>query len=455
MATYRIGIGTEFKLDSGVGIGTDTVSGGLGDLRVDGTVKTTDLDVTGVSTFTRYAGFAVDNIEIGKDSRDISLTGEHSTRGDIVVGVNSTFTVSAGATVDVGTVPSVSIGTHFSPPTGGMEDRPEVPVEGTVRFNTDVNTLEFYNGVEWRLFTVNGASGRGVFFGGYVSPAHQKFVDYINIQSRGNSQDFGQLSAATRLSGGLANSIRGINAGGLNPGYTDTIEYITIASRGDPIDFGNLSSSRITVSGAASNTRGCFCGGYQPSPTKGVNTIDFVEIMTLGNAVDWGDLRYGRYMPGACSSPTRGVVVGGEIYSPSQANVSYIDYFTIASKGTADNFGDLGSKGYGCSSGASSTRGVFGGMETDKRFIYYITIASTGNSMYFGDLNTPFSSCAMGTVSSQTRGIIAGGRNPANVNTIESVEIATTGNAVDFGDRVIASQQFGGCSDSHGGLGGY
>ena len=39
MATYRIGIGTEFKLDGGVGIGTDNVSGSLGDLRVEGTIN--------------------------------------------------------------------------------------------------------------------------------------------------------------------------------------------------------------------------------------------------------------------------------------------------------------------------------------------------------------------------------------------------------------------------------
>jgi len=129
MATYRIGIGSFNLKDGAVGLGTE--SSGLGNLKVEGTFKTTDLDTTsGIATFTRYAGFAVDNLEIGKDSRDTTLTGEHFTTGDIVVGVNSTFTVSVGATVDVGTVPSVSIGTHFSPPTGGVEDRPEVPVEG-------------------------------------------------------------------------------------------------------------------------------------------------------------------------------------------------------------------------------------------------------------------------------------------------------------------------------------
>ena len=448
MATYRIGINSEFSLDAGVGIGTSTPRSGLGDLRVDGTIKTEHLDVTGVSTFIRYSGFSADNIPIHYDK---SLTGEHSTQGDIVVGVNSTFTVSAGATVDVGAVPSVSIGTHFSPPTGGVEDRPENPVEGTVRFNTDVNTLEFYNGFEWRQFTVNGSSGRGVFFGGYISPAHQKIVDYINIQSRGNSQDFGQLSASSRLSAGLGNNIRGINGGAFNPSYNDTIEYITFASKGNPVNFGNLTTNRMAIGAVASNTRGCFTGGYGPSPNPTTNVIDYVEIMTLGNAVDFGDSQHERYMPASCSSQTRGIIAAGQT---DTTNLSHIDYITIASTGNAITFGDLVTSSYGYMSGASPTRGVFAGAETDKLFINYIEMATTGSAAYFGDLSIGYSNGANGTVSSHTRAIFAGGRNPSNVNYIESVEIMTTGNAVDFGDRTIAAQQYGGCSDSHGGLGG-
>ena len=211
MATYRIGIGTEFKLDGGVGIGTDAPSA-LGDLKVKGTFKTEDLDTTsGIATFTRYAGFAADNINIA--NRDVSLTGEHQTTGDIVVGVNSTFTVSVGATVDVGTVPSVSIGTHFSPPTGDINDRPEVPVEGTVRFNKDLNTLEFYNGVDWRQFTVSGARGRGVWGGGN-SPAKESVIDFVNISSLGNAINFGDMSTGMNQAAGSASEIRGLLSGG-------------------------------------------------------------------------------------------------------------------------------------------------------------------------------------------------------------------------------------------------
>ena len=61
----------------------------------------------------------------------------------------------------------------------------------------------------------------------------------------------------------------------------------------------------------------------------------------------------------------------------------------------------------------------------------------------------------MGT-SNQTRGIFAMGF-PAS-KTIDSVEIATTGNATDFGEiSWIGNDIYGGSavSDSHGGLGGY
>ena len=54
MASYRIGIGSFNLKDGNIGIGTETT--GFGNLKVEGTIKTTDLDV-GVSTFTRYAGF--------------------------------------------------------------------------------------------------------------------------------------------------------------------------------------------------------------------------------------------------------------------------------------------------------------------------------------------------------------------------------------------------------------
>ena len=60
MATFRVGVGSFNIQDGAVGFGTDT--DGLGNLKVKGVTKTTDIKVSGASTLTRYSGLAADNI---------------------------------------------------------------------------------------------------------------------------------------------------------------------------------------------------------------------------------------------------------------------------------------------------------------------------------------------------------------------------------------------------------
>ena len=289
MATYRIGIGSFNLKDNAVGIGTE--SSGLGNLKVEGTFKTEDLDTTsGIATFTRYAGFAPDNLGIDKDT---TLTGEHQTTSDIVVGVNSTFTVSTGATVTVGTVESVSIGTHFSPPTGGMEDRPEAVHEGMVRFNEDLNTLEFYNGLEWRQFTVTNSRGRGIHAGGATpTPAdsHTGFMSVFEMATLGNAKDFGDLLKHGQGHAGCASETRGLFGGRVTPSASpdDDIEYLTMASGGQTIFFGNMSSGRRLGASFSSSTRGLWACGItlwfvHPLMVGSPSVIRTPEYDTLGN----------------------------------------------------------------------------------------------------------------------------------------------------------------------------
>ena len=464
MATYRIGIGTEFKLDGGVGIGTDTAPSGLGDLKVEGTYKVTDLDVTGVSTFTRYAGFAADNIPINVDR---TLTGEHQTTGDIVVGVNSTFTVSVGATVDVGTVPSVSIGTHFSPPCGYVDDRPECPVEGTVRFNKDLNTLEFYNGVDWRQFTVNGASTRAVVGGGYDNPVLYSDLEYFSISSGGHAVSFGDMSSdgGGRNGGSMSSSTRGVFATGYGPspgseGH-NVIDYITIASTGDAINFGDASGKGYTGNGCSSSTRGVFNLGYiHPGPNYN-NTLDYIEIATIGNALDFGDLTAIGGWNACAASPTRGIFGG---FYPRNNGV--IDVIRFASKGNAVEFGTLFAN-YGQGACSNSVRAIFAGGTHYPGPGYHIGIqsiimASDGTVHDFGetyDSNYTYSSQG---VASQTRGCLVagwtgtGGVGPSvEVNTIQEIDFNSGGRATHFGDISKAKAALKGVSDCHGGLGGY
>ena len=83
--------------------------------------------------------------------------------------------------------------------------------------------------------------------------------------------------------------------------------------------------------------------------------------------------------------------------------------------------------------------------------IEYITIASTGNATDFGDFTA--TSAQKGGTANLTRAVFGGGQvgGPTS-NVIEFVTIASTGNGTDFGDLTVARKFVGACSDGHGGL---
>ena len=92
--------------------------------------------------------------------------------------------------------------------------------------------------------------------------------------------------------------------------------------------------------------------------------------------------------------------------------------------------------------------------------IDYVTIASEGNATDFGSLSSRrWWGAAM---SSTTRGFIGGGYDAGDTNgsgsrtnAIEFVNIMSFGSSVDYGDLTRAIAASAGCSDSHGGLGGF
>ena len=84
-------------------------------------------------------------------------------------------------------------------------------------------------------------------------------------------------------------------------------------------------------------------------------------------------------------------------------------------------------------------------------------MSSDGTGIDFGDSPNSVSQLKTGAAS-QTRGCFAGGTTDgsAAINTINFIQIATTGNAQDFGDLFAGRRNgMGGLSDSHGGLGGF
>jgi hypothetical protein len=460
MASYRIGIGSFNLKDGAVGIGTEST--GLGNLKVEGTIKTTDLDV-GVSTFTRYSGFEAEQNTI---IRDQTLSGEYSTTGDIVVDTDKTLTVGLGSTACIGSVECISVKHHFSVPVGDTAQRDTSAgyQEGVVRYNRDLGTMEFFNGNEWRQFTYisdvqNSPSsrGRGLILGGYVSPASVSNIESIEISTGGNAVDFGSMNTAKFDAASSSSSTRGISGGGSTPTYLNEIEYTTIASSGNGIDFGDLNATNMSYSaGCSSSTRGMFNGGFQssPAPHAYLDDMNYVEIATLGDAFDFANLSVSSYAFASCSSSIRGFVAGGDTPSGD----SQIQVYKIANKSNTTNFGDLSQARFDMKGCSSTVRGVFGGGRTPSytSTIDYVTMASEGNSQDFGDLLVAayrHASCG-----NQIRGLWMGGNNPSgNLKTIQSITFSTTGNAIDFGE--ISFETGSGCpsgySDSHGGLGGY
>ena len=350
-------------------------------------------------------------------------------------------------------------------PKGTTAQRPENVSPGMIRFNTDSAHLEYYNGVEWTevLVANNTLDGgaRGVFGAGFTPTPSNTFlnvIEFITISTLGNVIDFGDLSVDKGAISACSSSTRGVVAGGYTSNVKlNVIEFITISSTGNSQDFGDLSGVRAEISACSSSTRGVFGGGYTPTPaTTFLNVIEYITIASTGNAQDFGDLSVSKSNSSSCSSSTRGVFGGG--FTPTIVNT--IDYITIASTGNAVDFGYLSAGKYSLTACSSSTRGVFGGGFTPTpattlfNVIEFITISSTGNSQDFGDLSAGKSS--LSACSSSTRGVFGGGytNTPAasRLNVIEYITIASTGNAVDFGDLTVPKNVLAACSNGHGGL---
>ena len=380
----------------------------------------------------------------------------------------SNFKKENGGTPDLLGKTELTSPYFFVPPSGDTKSRPQSCGAGTLRFNTDIGTLEIYRGdtIGWEQIQrregqyLGGGTGsntglgtRAVAPGGNSNPdSTSESISYVTISTLGNSQDFGDLLAGINANVGGSSRTRGLSVGGsFIPARTDTIEFFTFSSLGNAQDFGNLTSSRAELGFTSNNIRGIAAGG---SPNT--NVMDYVTIAATGNAKDFGDLAVARegLAQGCISNGTRGIFSGGN--SPTMLN--NIEFITIATTGDTADFGDMISATSRQANCCSATRGLMAGGASPSKIntIQFITIATTGDSINFGDLTSARSN--LGSASSPTRGLFMGGDAPGVVNVIDFVEIATLGNATDFGDMDTDGatngviRPTGTSSNGHGGL---
>ena len=252
---------------------------------------------------------------------------------------------------------------------------------------------------------------------------------------------------------------RGLVMGGgrTTPGSAgiNNITFIEIHSQGNAQDFGDLTDADVVIGGSlASSTRGIRAGGFNPSPASNLNTIDFVTIANTANATDFGDLIQAAHWIQSGGSQTRGVMAGGN------GGGNIIQYVTIATAGNSQDFGDLINSythtvGSGNAASSPTRMLIAGGTDpsnNSQNIIQYVTIASTGNAVDFGDLTD--NKTRFGVCSSETRGLYGGG-GPAETdktNSITFVTLASTGNSLDFGDRIVASNNVAATSNATRGV---
>ena len=375
-----------------------------------------------------------------------NLTNENNTGGPTISGI-TTYS-----------------GRHFFvPPVGDTESRPESCEPGSLRFNTDTAHLEYFRGdtigwveIEASSHEIGGGTGsnanslgtRGFSAGRHV---YNNTIEFITISTLGDSQDFGDLTTGRYSMGNLIGSdSRMIFGGGY---YVNVIDFWTVQSLGNASDFGDLTSPRNQMSACNDKIRGMYAGGVGPGHAS-ENTMDYVTIQTTGNAVDFGDFAAQKSTPASCSSSTRG------IWNYDTGPANEMVFVNIRSTGNTTTFGD----GYGdrdmLGGQSSSTRGMWAGQYSTNNTIAFITMASTGNTTDFGDLTQ--GRYNFNSMTSPTRCVFGAGTyysHPSfyQVNIMDFVQIATTGNATDFGDMAYMTSVVGipaVGSNGHGGLSG-
>ena len=156
----------------------------------------------------------------------------------------------------------------------------------------------------------NGTNDRGVFFSGHGT--YNRGIEYITISSTGNGADFGDTLALQGsgnafgvTSGGSTSNTtgeRGLYFGGSYTTQVNIIQYITINSAGNSTDFGDLTNAQHTIGGTSSGQTGD-TAVVPAMDTGGTDSsIDYFTISTTGNASTFGDLSVARAKPGATSN---------------------------------------------------------------------------------------------------------------------------------------------------------
>jgi len=401
-------------------------------------------------------------------SRGLFIGGQDPSASSVIDFINLNHT---GNAVDFGDLATAGNGTQASNSIRAIKSKiNETPIN-YVTMATKGNSADFGDMIDsYGADSAVATNTRACYVGGYAVPTFSpgwniNRIQYVNIATLGNMADFGDLTQGRANQGSGADTTRGIFSGGYNGGYVNNTDFITVASTGNATDFGDANQNGYAPLVANSPTK-LFCAGGQPGATG----IGIFTFSTLGNQVKWGDLPVKGAQGAGSASHTRGIFQMGEATSPIGSASNRLESISMTATGNSTDFGDLtvgrqdtygvAAQGHGALElgffpresvtympGSGRTL-VFGGNRSggDSLNIDMFQVATLGNASDFGDLtkiNDNNAAC-----SSLTRGICDIGSVPSDsLNThIQYLEFQSQGNSSDFGDATVSTNRRAGFS---------
>ena len=304
-----------------------------------------------------------------------------------------------------------------------------------------IYTFKWSDGINFVSKAVTiGYSPAGSAYAAYGSRAiimggnnRNTVIDYYDITTPGNASDFGS-TVGTVVHGTAVSSGSRVVYSEYSP-----IKYATLvpATTGNATEFGDhYISTYYRQNSVTDGSRGVFGGTDNYQTNK-----EYITIASTGTATDWGyNSTQGRGYGGGAGNGTRGLFIGGSLSSGNNRSSNVVDYITIQVPSDATDFGDL-SQGLRIRGATSdTTRAICGGGMTTTNDVFtneiqYFTMATTGDATDFGDLtrNTNAQCTGDGTYATWNGGMTSPG--PVYyTNVIERVTIQTPGNSSDFGD---------------------
>ena len=302
--------------------------------------------ICGVSTFSGKSGFSVPSGSSDFRRQDGGGRGRMVTYGgygpDYLSGMNSIEISTSGSAVDFGDASkSNGFASGMASSTRGVFKQGRSPgftgimefvtfssLGGVADFGTD-------NGTNQDSSASSADNTRGIFGNG---TGYDKKIQFITLASTGDTTEFGELLSGRYMGGGAggASQTRGFFFGGLVPGSpagSNIIEFVTIQTLGNSVEFGDLTIGRRAIAAVTNATRALACSGDSPA----TNRVDFITMASTGNATDFGDIsRQANGYGAGGSTQTRGVVTG---CSPSP-NANPIDFIMFNTLGNFHDFGD-------------------------------------------------------------------------------------------------------------------